>query len=138
MKFFMTHYCNKYCKKLNLAHPRRKLVIDNSFDFFLEKYERPSYIELVNKLCDLCRKPFMVNSNVAFNKKIASQELYCHSCDEERKSSVRSEKCIDCKSAFQSSEYWFRMKRTDFPVRCSKCRLENRNKLRSQLDSLSN
>lgn len=134
MKFFMTHYCNKYCKKLNLAHPRKKVEINEKFDFFLDKYERPISNEAVFKLCDLCRAPFKTTSDKIFNKKVASQEMYCDECDEERKSSTKSGKCIDCKSTFQSSEYWFMMKRTDFPVRCSKCRLENRNRMRLELE----
>lgn len=47
--------------------------------------------------------------------------------------SMKPGKCIDCGGNFNSSEYWFKMKRSDFPIRCSKCRLKRRDLLRSQL-----
>lgn len=47
---------------------------------------------------------------------------------------MKSADCIDCGKTFTSSEYWFLMKRTDFPIRCSKCRRIRRDRLRKELE----
>jgi len=132
MKFFLTHCCNEYCELLELVHPRKKKKIDSSFDFFVEKYKAPRNDDETYVLCDLCRKPFLAASQLQFEKKTACQEIYCEPCDKERQETMLQEYCIDCGKSFYSSEYWFKMKRTDFPVRCSRCRLENRNRLRKE------
>jgi hypothetical protein len=41
--------------------------------------------------------------------------------------------CKECNKQFMSSEYWFLMKKTDFPELCSEHRLMKRNKLRDEL-----
>ena len=137
MKFFLTHYCNDYCKQLDLIHPRKKFVINSSFNFFVESYNFPlkPYDEIY-KLCDLCRSPFLNGAEKLYYKKIACQETYCKDCDNKRVNSNKQGICIDCNSSFRSSEYWFMMKRTDFPVRCSKCRLENRNRMRKEKNNI--
>ncbi len=40
-------------------------------------------------------------------------------------------KCVKCTGSFKSSEYWFKMKRTDFPELCGPCRRERRDKMRN-------
>jgi len=52
----------------------------------------------------------------------------------ERKDSMKEGKCIDCGKKFRSSEYWFKMKRTDFPVRCGECRKARRDRMRKELE----
>jgi vacuole morphology and inheritance protein 14 len=137
MKFFLTHYCNEYCKELELVHPRKKLNVGMDYEFFVDKYESPNdFYNKVYKLCDLCRAPFKIESGTLFEKKIACQEAYCIDCDNKRRSSTKEAKCVDCRSTFRSSEYWFKMKRTDFPVRCGPCRLENRNRMRKENDKM--
>jgi len=140
MKFFMTHYCNEYCNKLHLVHPRKKMNIDvEKYDFFVDKYVSPDDpYETVFKVCDLCRKHFETTSGTVYEKKKACQEMYCESCDVQRKNTIKGGKCIDCQAAFKSSEYWFRMKRTDFPIRCSACRLANRNRMRKENENSAN
>ena len=42
--------------------------------------------------------------------------------------------CETCGAGFKSSAYWFQMKKTDFPVKCSPCRLANRDRMRQALE----
>jgi hypothetical protein len=42
--------------------------------------------------------------------------------------------CEVCGNGFKSSAYWFKMKRTDFPVKCGGCRKEAREKMRDNLE----
>jgi vacuole morphology and inheritance protein 14 len=138
MKFFLTHYCNEYCKELKLVHPRKKLVIDDSFDFFVDNYSSPrNPDDKVYRLCDLCKGPFKLKAQIAYEKKVASQEAYCDSCDQQRKYSMKEGVCVNnsCGERFRSSEYWFKMKRTDFPDLCSKCRAERRDRMRNELNN---
>jgi hypothetical protein len=39
-----------------------------------------------------------------------------------------------CSKSFKSSAYWFLMKKTDFPDKCSACRLANRERMRLELE----
>ena len=39
-----------------------------------------------------------------------------------KKQSMKKANCKWCKKEFVSSEYWFKMKRTDFPILCQDCR----------------
>ncbi len=72
---------------------------------------------------------------VYYKKRINSQECYCDYCDNQRRNTmITGKKCCDCGEEYSYSEYWFKMKRTDPPIRCSKCRLERRNKLREEND----
>jgi hypothetical protein len=41
-----------------------------------------------------------------------------------------------CGARFKSSAYWFLMKKTDFPDKCSACRLANREKMRAELEGV--
>ncbi len=139
MKFFLTHYCNEYCKELNLIHPRNEAEITNSFDFFVDNFTSPKNPkDLIYKLCDLCRGPFKICASKAYQKKLASQELYCDDCDDKRRFSMKDGRCANshCGKRFASSEYWFKMKRTDFPELCSKCRAERRDKMREELNKI--
>lgn len=122
MKFFMTHYCNKYCTQLKLIHPRKNLIIDEKFDFFIDKLERPPYNDIIFKLCDLCRKPFHTFTNTIFYKKADCHELCCKDCYDMLYSSTTNIVCSDCKTSFSSSQYRCLMKRMDLPTKCTKCR----------------
>jgi hypothetical protein len=42
-----------------------------------------------------------------------------------------------CGKTFKSSAYWFQMKKTDFPDKCSACRLANRERMRAELEGTS-
>lgn len=42
--------------------------------------------------------------------------------------------CVVCGKDFKSSTYWFLMKKTDFPDKCSACRLANRDLKRRELE----
>ena len=39
-----------------------------------------------------------------------------------------------CGKNFKSSAYWFLRKKTDFPDKCSGCRLANRDRMRQQIE----
>ena len=55
-------------------------------------------------------------------------ELWCYACKEKRDTSWKEGVCQipTCLKNFKSSAYWFKMKKTDFPTMCSKCRLADR------------
>jgi vacuole morphology and inheritance protein 14 len=127
IKFFLTHHCNKYCKDLNLIHPMdSKFNIDiEKFDFFVDKYEEPlNKNDDIFKLCDLCRKPFMMKSGEAFELKKKCWDCFCNDCDSKRKKSFKNGNCEKCGKFFMSSEYFYKMKRMPFPKLCMKCRQE--------------
>mmetsp|Transcript_41174 Transcript_41174/g.43066 ORF Transcript_41174/g.43066 Transcript_41174/m.43066 type:complete len:800 (-) Transcript_41174:61-2460(-) len=133
VKFFITHRCNKYCKQLGLVHPRETKLIDRKFDFFVDKYEFPEKFENISKICDLCKEAFKISNYTLYDKKINCYETYCSSCTSQNRASRKVGVCEDCHGNFESSEYWFKMKRTDFPTRCQECRRKRRDKLRSEL-----
>jgi len=134
LKFFLTHYCNEYCMKLNLVHPRKKIEIKDDFSFFVDKYIIPNYdFEIITRLCDLCRLPMDITAGEAFKKRKVCEEIFCRVCIKGIKSTLKEEKCIDCNEIFKASEFGFKMKRTDFPQRCGICRLKHRNRLREEL-----
>ena len=133
-KFFFTHKCNFYCEKLGLLHPKECAEVPKEFGFYQEALEKPKSNEKINKLCDLCRKPYQIQAMQYYENRQKYPEMYCLDCKYEKNKTIKEGKCIDCGESFKSSEFWFKMKRTDFPVRCQKCRLENRNKLRKELE----
>lgn len=47
---------------------------------------------------------------------------------------MREGKCEWCKASFRSSQFWFKMMRTDFPTLCGDCRKLRREKWRSELE----
>jgi len=134
LRFFVSHTCNKYCKSLGLIHPKENVIVDDKFSFFVEKFDAPKdKYEEIYKLCDLCRLSFSIPAGVLYEKRIKCFEAYCEDCDFYRKDSmVHNNACIDCNANFAYSAYWFQMKRTDCPVRCGSCRLQNRNRLRME------
>ena len=135
VKFFFTHKCNFYCEKLGLLHPKEAVELPNQFPFFQNVLEKPKNDDKINKLCDLCRKTYRIGALQYYENRQKYPEMYCGLCKAEKNNSMKDGICIDCKATFRSSEYWFKMKRTDFPVRCQKCRLENRNRLRKELET---
>jgi hypothetical protein len=134
ISFFLNHKCNKYCEQLKLVHPIKDEKIPRDFDFFEDRLVRPVIPdEILNKICDLCRNHFPLKAISYYYQKLDYPEMYCRNCDVSMKKSMKEGTCIDCKAPFRSSEFWFKMKRTDFPVRCSPCRLLLRNKMRQSL-----
>ena len=138
IKFFLSHRCNKYCNDLGLVHPKKAVKIDEKFNFFVDNYELPDQkYRVINKLCDLCRNSFKMSAIDVYYKKVQCKENYCDDCSYQMKSTMKRGYCIDCNASFNSSIYWFNMKRTDFPVRCGPCRKTNRDKMRKDLVQLN-
>jgi Alpha-kinase family len=134
MKFFFTHICNPYCKKLGLIHPSVSNSIPEELKFYCMNMNKPEKLaDIVYTICDLCREGFKICAGTLYAKRMNSQEKYCNKCNSKRLNSMKEGKCATCGSSFRSSEYWFNMKRTEFPTLCSKCRLERRNKMREDL-----
>jgi hypothetical protein len=132
MKYFMTHHCNKYCKQLELIHPRQSYKIDINYKFFVDKYKKPDATTRQHTLCDLCREPYMALALDIYNNKKKCWENFCDGCNNKRKGSFKGASCSMCKKFFKSSAYVYKMKRTDFPDKCQKCTQENRNELRGE------
>ena len=135
IKFFLTHKCNKYCKELGLIHPNKinyNIDIDN-FDFFVEKYEDPTNKnDEVYTLCDLCRKPFKINVVKSLDLRKKCWDPFCDECDEKRKKTYQSLKCIRCGCKYMTSSYIWLMKRQPFSKMCQKCKQQCKNKGRSK------
>ena len=62
LMFFNTHQCNEHCRALGLINPRTHDDIpefkDGEFKLIKEVDLEANPRMRVNKLCDLCRKPF--------------------------------------------------------------------------------
>ena len=58
LKFFSNHFCNNYCKYLNLVHPRKKASQVELNDLFFSKKYNTHYI-----LCKCCSIPLRKFSN---------------------------------------------------------------------------
>ena len=132
MKFFMSHMCNSYCKKLELIHPRNKIKIDKDYQFFIEKFVPPVIDSNIWKLCDLCKMPFQKKAKELYELRKKCWEAFCYDCDVKRKATWVKSTCVCCNTVFTNSAYWFKMKRHSFPDKCMKCRLDIRSKERSE------
>ena len=135
VRFFMTHVCNSFCKKLELIHPRTYKNIDKDYDFFIEKYEQPAENKIVNKLCDICKVPFKANAFDLYDKKKKCWDAFCNDCDKKRKESFQGRKCVTCGGFFKSSAYIFKMRREEFPKACQKCKINERVAERKEFDA---
>ena len=122
MMFFNTHHCNEHCKKLGLINPRLTEALPRNFKLIAQMSEAevsmPEHTP-VHKLCDLCRKPFQTTFKHYVGQRSQGFELWCDSCTKKRNSSMRAGTCETCGAGFKSSAYWFLMKKTDFPAKCS-------------------
>ena len=139
VKFFVSHNCNYFCEKLNLVNPQNNIkdetLEENVSAFFLNKITKPMKNELLYKLCDLCRKPYQIYSETYYFNRRKFPELYCKFCEQEKNREMKEGKCCEesCQKTFKYSVFWFKMKRTDAPIRCHNCRLLYRNKMREEL-----
>ena len=88
----------------------------------------------IHKLCDLCRNPFQTTYGHYIGQRKVGWELWCDTCTVKRDSTLKTGKCIICGLTFKSSEYWFLMKKADFPDKCCACRLADREIKRQKLD----
>lgn len=136
--FFNTHQCNEHCKSLGLLNPRLESKLPMNFKLVADPEEGKtiSSHERIHKLCDLCRCPFETTYGHYFSQREQGFELWCSSCTEKRNNSFKTANCSICGKGFKSSAYWFLMKKTDFPDKCSSCRLANREKMRAALEGI--
>ena len=134
VKFFFTHKCSFYCEKLELVNPKIHDELPKNFGFFNNVLEKPVKNEIINKLCDLCKQAFHISSFDYYYQKEKFSQIYCPYCKRMQKETVREKICIDCSSTFTSSDYWVKMKRCDFPVRCTYCTFEKRKYMRKKLE----
>jgi len=136
LMFFNSHQCNTYCKYLGLVHPKdTDGQLPNNFSLFNQSEEPSDPDTYIQKLCDLCRHPFKIQYYRYREQRDKSMEMYCDGCNRKRSGSMKQGVCCMCQATFKSSVYWFRMKKTDFPDKCSGCRLKNRERMRKELES---
>lgn len=104
MKFFVSHYCNDVCKKLQLFHPRKKKVeFEVKEEFFY--YDKVTNI----KVCELCRIP------------IISRDSCCYECIEKKNKTMKKRVCVECHSQFTFSCYYYNSKLINYPMKCEDC-----------------
>jgi len=140
IRFFVTHKCNKFCKALGLVHLNSDDKTEIQEDFWNKNHDLDKILEnhedLV-RLCDLCRRPYKINTNEWIKKKSLSmreREDYCFLCVKKMdESKSDGGYCEECGKKFNYSCYWFFMKRTEKPTRCSYCRWVNRERERKKL-----
>jgi vacuole morphology and inheritance protein 14 len=101
VKFFLSHNCNYYCRKLNLINPKVEGVTPPKFKFYLEELEKPRVSqEMITKLCDLCRKSFKMEAIQIYQRNVDNLEFYCQVCDDLKLKTIKSSSCVDCKEEF--------------------------------------
>ena len=143
MKFFLSHSCNFYCQNLNLINPKnnenQETIQPILREFFQNSLKKPNNNDIINKLCDLCRKTYQIPSENYYYSRKKYPELYCKNCEFAKSHNMKEAVCCesDCHKTYKYSVFWFKMKRTDPPTRCSQCRLKNRNKMRKELAELN-
>ena len=111
LEFFSSHICDNTCKKLNLAHPRKKLnpiIINESF--FSSKYLNDS------NLCLCCSVPFHIKED-----KNGKKSLNCGLCSWKESISKVKSICIECKMPFTFSSYSYNCQLINYPIKCEKC-----------------
>jgi vacuole morphology and inheritance protein 14 len=60
LMFFNTHQCTKHCRALGLVHPKDTQELPEDFKLLRDlDSEEVDLMKKVEKLCDLCRKPFI-------------------------------------------------------------------------------
>ncbi len=128
----MSHNCNKYCKLLELIHPKNHFKIDNDYKFFVDRYVPPSPFDSIYTLCDLCRDPYKAKALDLYQNKKKCWENFCDGCNTKRKNSFKGATCTTCNKFFKSSAYVFKMKRVSFPDKCMKCKQLNTNDMRNE------
>ena len=132
VRFFMTHQCNKFCKGLGLVHLNDEIKGNSDHFWEIRDFEKlRKKNEILIRLCDLCKFPYEVTKRDYIKR---YKEHYCLYCDEKCDKMEDGGKCITCNIKFIYSPYWFLLKRTENPIRCSNCRKKERNTMRSKLN----
>lgn len=135
LKFFFGHRCNNYCKSLGLVNPKLTAALPPDFSFYSQEIPAPAdYNKKCFTICDLCKGAFTSTCGFVYRKRLEDQLKYCRPCDDKRKATMRKGNCEWCNTSFNSSEYWFKMMRTDFPTLCGDCRKKRREKWRKELE----
>jgi hypothetical protein len=104
MKFFISHYCNEICYKLQLMNPRRK---KNKIEITSEFFLKDKITEI--KLCECCKIP------------ISSKEKICVNCNKIILNSQINSICEKCGNNFNYSLYYYNMRMISLPTKCENC-----------------
>ena len=107
LEFFSTHICDNTCKKLGLAHPRKKLHPIQVKDTFYSN----KYLNDIN-LCKCCSVPIHVLNDNNEN---------CGFCSwKESKTKIKAT-CTSCHFPFFYSTYAYNCQLINYPNKCAKC-----------------
>ena len=110
LKFFSNHFCNNYCKYLNLVHPRKKAnQIEINELFFSRKYNT-NYT-----LCKCCSIPLRRYTN----------DIYCCRCSCEKIKSLKRLVCEKCHQLFDCYSYVYNSNLINCPSKCNNCQKPN-------------
>ena len=112
LEFFSSHICDNTCKKLQLAHPRKKLnpIIIN------ESFYSDKYLNDYSNLCLCCSVPFHLKEDKKGNK-----SLNCGLCSWKESISKVKSICTQCKMPFSYSSYAYNCQLINYPTKCEKC-----------------
>ena len=110
LKFFSNHFCNNYCKYLNLVHPRKKATQVELNELFFSKKYNTNYI-----LCKCCSMPLRKYSN----------DIYCCRCACEKIKSLKRLVCEECHQLFDCFTYVYNSNLINYPTKCSNCQKQN-------------
>ena len=131
IKFFLSHFCNDYCRALNLIDPKFYSEIPKEFSFFIDSYEQPGYKQF-SVICEICHLKCQTNSHSYYENRLKFPEIYCKYCIKRISEKIKEATCSDCKNIFSFSSYWYFEKRMDPPYKCSKCRNLNKQETLNQ------
>ena len=95
LMFFNTHQCNEHCNALGLLNPRVKGELPLNFKLVADPEEGKTISSeaKLNKLCDLCRKPFETTYGHYYSQREEAFELWCDPCTKKRDSSFKKGEC---------------------------------------------
>ncbi|EAR97192.2 MHCK/EF2 kinase domain protein (macronuclear) [Tetrahymena thermophila SB210] len=127
LRFFSTHECNDYCRKLQLIHPFEQSQIPLNNTFFLEfnNSDQNSIADdsqaLMSQLCDICQSASSFSIKQIIESKKNNTRLVCFGCIEQIKKTTFSKKCVQCPQQLQFSTYECIQLRRDAPPLCTSC-----------------
>jgi len=131
IKFFSSHKCNQYCRRLKLKNPNQKASSNHSSEHSLfsevssQQKDSVAHCQLdmqksVKLLCSCCNQVRDVNHLQLIWLKKHKLSFLCQSCEQPRKSQDRRI-CKTCSEPFEINKFYFNVNGKPYSTRCSIC-----------------